>query len=78
MHQLPRTQSTRTDGAARLSNTNRTPNLRDNSSAQIAMPTDPAAMERMGAEVADVGQSPEERQNLQNRNASKLNQIIQV
>ena len=78
MHQLPRTQSNRLDGTARQYNAGRATNLHDNASAQSPMAIDSAAMERIGADMTDIGQSPDERQTLQNRNASKLNQIIQV
>ena len=78
MHQLPRTQTTRADSVARPSNVNRNTNLRDSLPAQTPMPANGAAMEKMGAEMTEIGQPPDERQNLQHRNASKLNQIIQV
>lgn len=78
MHQLPRTQSKRLDSTSRQNSAAQAASLRDNASAQSPVTVDFAAVERTGADMTDIGQSPDERRTLQNRNASKLNQIIQV
>ena len=78
MHQLPRTQSNRLDNTARQNNAAQATSLRDNSSAQTHMAINSPTTERMGTDLTDIGQLSDERQALQNRNASKLNQIIQV